>query len=75
MTTFFTSLLFDESIEEYEYYEYDPITDTNLNNGSYIRIRIESQDVFAHTGESYLVFEGRLTKADSTTSPMQMTLR
>ena len=58
--------LIDESIEEYEYHEYDPITGTNLNNGGYIRISIESQDVFTHPSESYLIFEGRLTKADNT---------
>ena len=36
--------IIDESIEEYEYHEYDSITDTNLNNGGDIRISIESQD-------------------------------
>ena len=50
-----------ESIEEY-----DPITGTNLNNGDDFRISIESQDVFTHPSESYLIFEGRLTKADGT---------
>ena len=59
----------DESMEEYEYHEYEPITDTSLNNGGDIRISIESQDVFTHPSESYLIFEGRLTKADGTPSP------
>ena len=58
--------LVDESIEEYEYHEYDPITGTSLNNGGDIRINIESQDVFTHPSESYFIFEGRLTKADGT---------
>ena len=58
--------IIDESIEEYEYHEYDPITGTNLNNGGDIRIITESQDVFTHPSESYLIFEGRLTKADGT---------
>ena len=40
---------------------------TNLNNGGDIRISIESQDVFTQSSESYLIFEGRLTKADNTT--------
>ena len=40
--------LLDESIEEYQYHEYDPITGTNLNNGGDIRISIESQDAFTH---------------------------
>ena len=58
--------IIDESIEEYEYHEYDLIKDTSLNNGGDIRISIESQDVFTHPSESYLIFEGRLTKADGT---------
>ena len=56
----------DETIQEYEYHEYDPFTGTNLNNGGDIGISIESQDVFAHPSESYLILEGRLTKADGT---------
>ena len=58
--------LVDESIKEYEYHEYDPITLTNLNGGGDIRISIESQNVFTHPSESYLIFESRLTKADDT---------
>ena len=58
--------IIDESIEEYEYHEYEPITGTRLNNGVNIRISIESQDVSTHPTESYLIFEGRLTKADGT---------
>ena len=56
----------DESIEEYQYHEYEPITGTILNNGADVRISIEWQDVFTHPSESYLIFEGRLTKADGT---------
>ena len=52
----------DESVGEYEYHEYEPITSTSLS----IRISIESQDVFTHPSESYFIFEGRLTKADGT---------
>ena len=58
--------IIDESIEEYEYHEYEPITGTSLNNGGDIRISIESQDVFTHSSKSYLIFEGRLTKAEDT---------
>ena len=58
--------IIDESIEEYEYHEYEPITGTSLNNGGHVRISIESLDVFTHPSESYLIFEGRLTKADDT---------
>ena len=58
--------IIDESIEEYEYHEYEPITGTSLNSGGDITISIESQDVFTHPSESYMIFEGRLTKADGT---------
>ena len=58
--------IIDESIEAYENHEYEPITGTSLNNGGDIRISIESQDVFTHPSESYLIFEGCLTKADNT---------
>ena len=49
--------IIDESIEEYEYHKYDPITGTNLSNAGVIRISIESQHVFTHPSESYLIFE------------------
>ena len=58
--------IIDEIIEEYQCHEYDHITGTNLNNGGDIRITIDSQDVFRHLSETYLTFEGRLTKADGT---------
>ena len=66
--------IIDESIEEYEYHEYEPMTGTSLNNGVNVRISIESQDVFTHSRESYFIFEGRLTKADDTLYVMQMRL-
>ena len=56
----------DESIEEYEYHEYEPITGANLNKPGEIRITVETQDIFYHPNESYLIIEGRLTKADGT---------
>ena len=58
--------IIDESIDEYEYHEYEPITGSSLNNGGDVRISIESQDVLTHPSASYLIFEGRLTKADDT---------
>ena len=63
---FTDSPIIDESIEEYEYHEYEPITGTSLNHGDDVRIGIESQDVFIHPSESYLIFEGGLTKVDDT---------
>jgi len=57
----------DESIEEYEYHSYEPITGTDLNRPGKIRINIEMQDLFTHPSESYLVFDGKLVKnADDT---------
>ena len=38
----------------------------NLNSAGEITINIELQDLFTHPSESYLVFDGRLTKADGT---------
>ena len=55
-----------ESIEEYQYHEYESVTFPSLKNGSDFRISIESQDVFTHPSERYLIFEGRLTKGDGT---------
>ena len=49
----------DDSIYEYEYKEYNPITGTDLNRGSIV-ITIESQDIYTHPTESFLVVEGVL---------------
>ena len=58
--------LTDEGIERYEWHEYEPVARTNLNTAGEIRINIELQDLFSHPAESYLLFEGKLTKADNT---------
>ena len=40
---------------------------TNLNNsGGDIRITIETQDIFTHPSESFLIIKGQLTKNDDT---------
>jgi len=57
----------DESIEEYQFHSYEPITDTNLNTPGEIRINSETQDWFTHPYESYLVFDGKLVKTLMTT--------
>ena len=49
----------DDSIYEYEYKEYNPITGTDLNRGSIV-ITIESQDIYTHPSESFLIVEGGL---------------
>ena len=56
----------DESIQKYEYHEYEPQARTNLNSAGEIVINIELQDLFTHPCKSYLIFEGRLTKNDGT---------
>ena len=57
----------DDSINKYEHFEYEPVTGTNLNNsGGDIRINIETQDLFTHPSESFLLREGRLIKANGT---------
>ena len=53
----------DDSIYEYEYREYNPITGTNLNRGSIV-ITIEAQDIYTHPAESFLIIEGELIKDD-----------
>src|SRR6218665_814846 len=59
--------LVDETIERYEFHEHEPTVRTNLNTAVEIRINIELQDLlFSHLSESYLQFEGRLTKTDNT---------
>ena len=57
----------DTSIDKYEYFECEPVAGTNLNNsGGAIRLVIETQDIFTHPSESFLIIEGRLTKANGT---------
>ena len=49
----------DDSIYEYEYKEYNPIVGADLNRGSIV-LTIESQDIYTHPAESFLVIEGKL---------------
>ena len=57
------SILIDNSIEKYEDIVYEPIVGANLNtNGQDIRLTIETQDIFTHPIESFLIIEGKLTK-------------
>ena len=60
-------ILKDDSIDRYEEFAYEPITGTNKNTpGQDIRITIETQDIFTHPSESYLIITGQLLKADGT---------
>ena len=57
----------DDSIDKYEEIAYEPVAGTNLNSsGQDIRLTIETQDIFTHPSESYLIIEGQLLKTDDT---------
>ena len=59
-------ILSDNSIDRYEDIEYEPVAGTDLNNsGRDIRLTIETQDIFTHPSESFLIIEGRLLKANN----------
>ena len=53
----------DDSIYDYEYKEYNPIVGTDYNRGSIV-LTIESQDIYTHPAESFLVIDGQLRKDD-----------
>ena len=59
----------DDSIYEYEYKEYNPIVGTNLNRGSIV-LTIESQDIYTHPAESFLVIDGRLRRETAPNNPV-----
>ena len=55
MLRFSEKPVIDESIQEYEYHEYEPQARTNLNSAREININIELQDLFTHPAESYML--------------------
>ena len=56
----------DNSIDRYEEIVYEPVAGTNLNaSGQGIRLTIETQDIFTHPSESFLIIEGRLLRGDN----------
>ena len=58
----------DDSIDRYEEIVYEPVAGTKLNApGQDIRLTIETQDIFTHPSESYLIVEGRLLKENNNT--------
>ena len=54
----------NNNIDRYEYFEWEPVAGANLNDPGDIRLYIETQDLFTHPSESFLLIEGCLTKAD-----------
>ena len=59
----------DDSIYDYEYKEYNPIVGTNLNRGSIV-LTIESQDIYTHPAESFLIIDGRLRRQTAPNNPV-----
>ena len=58
-------IISDNSIDRYEEIVYELIAGTNLNaSGQDIRLTIETQDIFTHPSESFLIV-GRLLRADN----------
>ena len=58
-------ILKDDSIDKYEEIAYERIAGTSLNSpGQDIRLTIETQDIFTHPSESYLIIEGELIKGN-----------
>ena len=56
----------DNSIDRYEEIAYEPVAGTNLNApGQDIRLTIETQDIFTHPSESFLIIEGGLLEANN----------
>src|SRR6218665_3939737 len=51
-------------IDRYEWHEYEPVAKTSLNSACEIRINIELQDLYSHPAESYMLFEGKLTRTN-----------
>lgn len=60
------SLSFDNSMRDYEYFEFFPTNISNLNTSGNKDIVIQQQDLFTHPAESYLYLKGELTKSDGT---------
>ena len=55
----------DTSINEYEHHEYGTIAGTNLNNfRGDIKITIETQDIYTHPSESFLIIDRKMIKDD-----------
>ena len=59
-------ILKDDSIDKYEEIAYEHIAGSNLNApGQDIRLTIETQDIFTHPSENYLLIEGQLVRSDN----------
>ena len=61
------SVLIDESMEEYEDFEYPPVSETitTLNGRGEIRFIIDGLSAFLHPSKSYLYVKGQIKRADN----------
>ena len=59
-----TDAIQEDGILRYEVHGYSPESGTSINNTGEIRININTKDTITHPHESYLLIEGRLTKAE-----------
>src|SRR6218665_3592556 len=55
-----------ESIESYDFRQYESQNPAALNNIGDIQIDIQNQDIFVQPSRSYLLVEGRLVSANAT---------
>ena len=63
-------ILKDDGIDKYEEIAYEHVVGTNLNaSGQDIRLTIETQDIFTHPSESYLIIEGQSVRNVNANTP------
>jgi hypothetical protein len=56
----------DNSVEYYQYHEYTPQSQENLNSlGSTIKMTINATDDYVNTSKSYIVIKGKLIRSDN----------
>lgn len=60
--------VFDETLWEKEFHTHNPYASSKLGNNDEIRIPIQHQDAYTLPCESYIYFEGRVTKKDGSIS-------
>ena len=61
------SVLIDESTEEYEDFEYDPVSESlsTLNGRGEIRFDVDGVSAFLHPSKSYLYVKGQIKRTDN----------
>ena len=57
--------IYDNSIQNYEFYDYTPQSQNNLNIRTPIVIDINANDTYIQPSKSYLIIKGQLVRADN----------